>query len=113
MAIEAVADIQKAGTSAFAGGAGGMTRGTALLDFENGKDLASVDVTGQGSITTGNKPQAFFMAESSPDDAADAHILAAALASLVCGAVVEGVGFTIYGVSTFGLTGRYTVQWAY
>jgi len=91
------------------------TQGVAVLDFgATGSDLATVVVTGQTGIVAGSDIDAYFMAEASADNAADAHVMAAAMVQLVCGAIVAGTGFTIYGVShDGGVTGTLNVQWVW
>lgn len=91
------------------------SQGSATLDFgTGGTDIASVIVTGQAGITASSDVEAYLMAEASLDNDANSHIIAAAFLRLIVGAVVAGVGFTIYGVNYEGaLTGRWTIQWVW
>lgn len=92
----------------------GPPSGSATIDFADGRSVAQVDVTGQTSITPSALPIANFAAIATEDNTQDMHIVAASLASVVCGDVVAGTGFTIYAVAPQGaLRGTYKVWWRY
>lgn len=90
--------------------------GSATIDFGAfpGSNEASVAVTGQTSIATGAKCEAFFMADdTSADYTATDHKYAPTFISLTCGDVSDGVGFTIYGRSHEKMQGEWTVNWVW
>ena len=98
-----------------------MPTGTATLNFgvASAKTLdTSVVVTGQAAIVSGSKVEAYLMADTTSDHAADEHIMSVSMMDLVCGAIVAATGFTIYAnvrddISKAGLTGQFTVQWVW
>ena len=87
--------------------------GTATLDFgATPTDTASVAVTGQGGIISGSFVEAFFMRETTADNAEDEHEEAASICPLTCGNIIAGTGFTIYAhtLSALGI-GQFSVKW--
>jgi hypothetical protein len=88
--------------------------GTATLSFGNtaGSEQTSVDVTGQTNIlSSSNIIVNIITAATSTNFLED--IIYSDMA-VFAGNIIEGVGFTIYGVSRGGrLQGDYTVQWAW
>jgi len=91
-------------------------QGTATVDFGAypGSSEASVAVTGQGSIGSGSKAEAFMMGDdtSSSHTAAD-HRYGAALIGLTCGTPTAATGFTIYARALDKLQGTWTVRWVW
>ena len=85
-------------------------RGYEYVDFGKGSSLASVDVTGQTSITSTSICEAWKAGESTSD-----HTIMEVQVSdfeLSCSATRTGDGFTIYAKSNMGnLTGRYKLYW--
>lgn len=92
-----------------------MATGTAVIDFgATPTEDAFVVVTGQAGILAGSHVEAFFMRESTSDNGLDEHMEAAAVATLVCGAIVAGTGFTIYAQSIGPLgIGTFNVRWVW
>jgi hypothetical protein len=91
-------------------------QGTATIDFGAvpGSNEASVNVTGQGSILTTSKAEAFIMADNTTSDhTANDHRYAAALMGLTCGTPTLATGFTIYARSTEKLTGTFQLNWVW
>ena len=90
--------------------------GTATIDFgaAPGSNEASVSVTGQASIGTSSKAEAWVMGDdNSVDHTASDHRYFPVLASLTCGTPVAITGFTIYARSTQKLTGAWTLRWVW
>ena len=75
------------------------TQGTALLDFGAfpGASDASIAVASAG-IAAGSLVEAWLMPADTADHLADEHWVESI--KVMAGAVVAGVGFTIYGVNT-------------
>ena len=72
-------------------------------------------MTGQTGITAGAHPTATFSADdSTTDHNSNEHSAAPMFIALTCGAIVAGVGFTIYGTSVMGeMTGSWKVRWTW
>ena len=88
--------------------------GTAVINFGGGNNEASVAVTGQASIQTTSKAEAFIMADdTSTDHTAGDHRYAAALVGFSCSTPSAGVGFTIYGRCLERLSGTFTLRWVW
>lgn len=91
-------------------------QGTATINFGGGKGTneASVEVTGQASISSISKADAFVMADdtSSNHTAAD-HRYFETFASLSCGTPTTATGFTIYARSHHKLTGTWTLRYVW
>lgn len=112
MAIPALSDVVRAGTSAFATGAG-VTAGTAIVDFgAGGATDTSIAVTGQSTIVAGSKVFASALAMASADHSADEHWAEELL--VVAGNVVAGTGFTIYARGQrWPCFGKFNVAWTW
>lgn len=91
-------------------------QGVATLDFGShaGSNEASIEVTGQGTISATSKAEAYFMGDDTTTDhtAAD-HRYAPVFISLTCGTPSTATGFTIYGRSTEKMTGQWSVRWVW
>src|SRR5688572_6559141 len=76
-----------------------MPMGVAELDFGAfpGKSDASLAVTGQTSIVAGSHVEAWLVPTATVDHSADEHLVEAL--RIVAGNIVDGVGFTIYGLN--------------
>lgn len=87
--------------------------GTATLDFGSApSETASVTVTGQVWVKPTTRLTASFMRESTVDNGLDEHEEGAAMCPLSCGAIVPGVGFTIYANPMAALgSGKFTIGW--
>jgi hypothetical protein len=90
--------------------------GTATLDFGAwpGSNEASVAVTGQASILSTSKADAYVMADdTSSDHTASDHRYFETFASLSCGTPTAATGFTIHARSHHKLTGTWAVRWVW
>jgi hypothetical protein len=81
-------------------GPGGITKGTATLDFGAfpGASDTSVTVTGQTGIGSGAAVQVWLAPAATADHTADEHIVETL--NVFSGNVIAGAGFTIYGVNS-------------
>lgn len=86
------------GTNGATGAAGVGTSGTAELDFGTwpGSAHATVDVTGQATITGTSATEAWILPAATADHTADEHIVERI--AVVAGPATAGVGFTIHGI---------------
>lgn len=77
-----------------------MPTGTVALDFGAfpGASDASIVVTGQTFIGAASRVEAWLRLEASVDHSADEHLIETI--RVAAGAIVPGVGFTVYGVNT-------------
>lgn len=95
--------------------AGGLTiqNGTATLNFGSapGSSTATVNVTGQATITTSSIIRVWIQGDSTSDHNAYEHLMSNMIMSINFGNIINGTGFTIYGFSQFRLTGSFTVHW--
>jgi hypothetical protein len=75
-------------------------QGTTEVDFGSfpGKSDASIDVTGQGSITGTSLVEAWIFPATTTDHSADEHMLETI--KVFAGNISAGVGFTIYAFNT-------------
>lgn len=90
--------------------------GQAIIDFGSfpGSNEASVQVTGQASISAGSKADAYFSGDDTTSDHSESdHRYADALIGLTCGQIVAGTGFTIFATSTHAMSGTFTVRWVW
>lgn len=89
--------------------------GIATLNFgtaaQRNTDVSAA-VTGVSGIQSGSYIEAYLQGDSTADNDADSHLIASELVNLAVGAIVPGVGFTIYGFSEGGVTGNFHVRWA-
>jgi hypothetical protein len=85
--------------------------GTAILDFGSGNQIASVVVTDQSAIGSGAYVEAFMQGDSTSSHNAYEHLVVPM--KLVCSDIVNGVGFTITGVSPVKLTGKFIVHYVW
>lgn len=90
-------------------------QGTATLNFgATPSRETTVAVTGQTDILAGSHAEAFWMADTTGDNSADAHEQMADHCRLVCASVVAGTGFTIKATLMSGLaTGQFSVRWVW
>lgn len=90
--------------------------GTATIDFGAfpGSNEASVNVTGQTSILSTSKVEAYVMGDdSTADHTASDHRYFPLFASLTCGTPTAGTGFTIHARSTEKLQGTFALRWVW
>ena len=90
--------------------------GSAIVDFGAfpGSAQANVVVTGQASIVSGSKAEAWLdpTATATADHSQDEHIVIDL--DVRCAALVAGTGFTIWATSRSGLTyGQFNVSWVW
>ncbi len=100
-----------------------MPTGVATLDFGAfpGKSDASVDVTGQASITANSLVEAWVRPVATADHSDTEHMVESL--KVVAAQIVAGVGFTIFGFNAnqinepsgqgTRLYGAFTVAWAF
>jgi hypothetical protein len=88
----------------------------ATVDFGSGggTSQASVDVTGQTAILSTSVPKAWIASDATAARNSVEHRMFAAVSSVTCGTVTEGVGFTVY-VTTMALrvNGTFQVRWSW
>lgn len=110
--------VHPARTSSEADDAALGDSGVGVLDFGAlpGAPTASLNITGQSGITEASAVHAWIIAMESDDHPADEHWVAAPM--IYAGNIVDGIGFTIYGISDLiarghGVLpyGKYNVGW--
>ena len=112
--MEVLSDLIKDSVSAFApGGGGGITKGTAVIDFGSfpGSNQASVNITGQGSILSSNVANAKIRQEATLDHTINDHNYIALFTNITCSQPSDGVGFTINVTSEYQLIGTFNLDW--
>jgi hypothetical protein len=88
-------------------------KGTAVLDFgafPGGAEAATV-ITGLTGIAAGSFVYAYFADDTTADHTAADHKYAAQLVGLSTGAIVAGVGFTVWGRCLDAMQGTFTVRY--
>ena len=93
-----------------------MATGNATLDFGAfpGSSDTSVVVTGQTGITTSSFVEAWLVPTATADHSADEHVVETI--KVIAGNIVNGTGFTIYGVNTGNnsrIYGTWSVSWVW
>jgi len=93
-----------------------MATGNATLDFGAfpGSSDTSVAVTGQTGITTSSFVEAWLVPTATADHSADEHVVETI--KVIAGNIVNGTGFTIYGVNTgnnSSIYGTWSVSWVW
>lgn len=91
-----------------------MPVGEIEINFGTGGSWeAQANVTGQAAIVPSSKVEAWIQAKASADHSADEHRVDTIDAE--AGAIVNGVGFTVWAKSTGRrpLFGRWLVQWVW
>ena len=93
-----------------------MATGNATLNFGAfpGSSDTSVAVTGQTGITTSSFVEAWLVPTATADHSADEHIVETI--KVIAGNIVNGTGFTIYGVNTGDnsrIYGSWSVSWVW
>jgi hypothetical protein len=90
-------------------------KGTEVIDFGAfpGSNEASVDVTGQTSISAGSYAEAYVMDDAVGPHTQNDHRYFSLFAGLTCGQPTAGVGFTIYARSTEKMQGPFVVRWVW
>lgn len=102
--------------AALGGGGGGLTQGTATIDFGAfpGSNTASVVVSGLTGITAGNKPKAYVSANATTGDhSANDHKYFACFVGLACGDIVPATSMTIHAISTEKLQGQWSINYEF
>lgn len=84
------------GADGATGAAGVGTSGTTTIDFGSfpGAPMASVAVTGQATIASDSKTEAWILPAATSDHSADEHLVEPI--RVIAGPATAGVGFTIY-----------------
>jgi hypothetical protein len=104
------------------GGGGSVSSGTATLDFGSapGTNAVKANITGLSGITSTNRVMAWIMGnmdgsnvsgQSTADHNAYEHAFTPI--KVTAGNIVNGVGFSVYGVSELRLTGQFSFNWMY
>lgn len=93
-----------------------MATGNTTLDFGAfpGSSDTSVAVTGQTGITTSSFVEAWLVPTATADHSADEHVVETI--KVIAGNIVNGTGFTIYGVNTGNnsrIYGTWSVSWVW
>ena len=93
-----------------------MATGNATLEFGAfpGSSDTSVAVTGQTGITTSSFVEAWLVPTATADHSADEHVVETI--KVIAGNIVNGTGFTIYGVNTGNnsrIYGTWSVSWVW
>lgn len=93
-----------------------MATGNATLDFGAfpGSSDTSIAVTGQTGITTSSFVEAWLVPAATADHSADEHVVETI--KVIAGNIVNGTGFTIYGVNTGNnsrIYGSWSVSWVW
>ena len=95
------------------GGSGGSTiaTGNVLVDFGSapGTNIVTTTITGQTAIVSTSKVKAVVMLDSTATHNSYEHMIAPI--KLTCGNIVNGVGFDIYAVTDWRLTGTFNITW--
>lgn len=95
------------------GGSGGSTiaTGNVLVDFGSapGTNIVTTTITGQTAIVSTSKVKAVVMLDSTSTHNSYEHMIAPI--KLTCGNIVNGVGFDIYAVTDWRLTGTFNITW--
>ena len=78
-------------------------------------DYVTLVITDQVGIVNDPSTQveAWMMSQATTDHNEEEHQVTAGQVALTCGAVVTGVGFTIYAVSDILLDGQFWVRWVW
>ena len=98
----------EAGVNALEAGGGGGGNGTsATLDFGTNDTTASVTLTGLAWVAVGTKFTASLAGNTAHHTAEEAALQGITLS---VGAVVAGVGFTVYGVAPSSVVGTVSVH---
>jgi hypothetical protein len=91
----------------------GVTKGTAVIDFGAfpGANEATVAVTGQGTIGTGNVATASIRRATTADHSVNDHDYAALLLSLACAVPTAATGFDIVARCAEKMQGTFNINW--
>lgn len=89
------------------------TRGSAVIDFGAGNQLAQVTVTGQTNISATSKVIPYVMADVSSDNNEDSHLLMSSITVFTVpkSSIVVGTSFIIKAFSDQFLYGTYIINW--
>ena len=91
-------------------------QGTVTIDFGAfpGSNEASIAVTGQTSILSTSKAEAYIMGDDATSDhTASDHRYLTTMIGLTCGTPTLATGFTIYARSTEKLQGTFALRWVW
>jgi hypothetical protein len=101
------------GTWAAPGGGGGSTAtGSAVLDFGAAPGTNTVEAVVSTAIPAGASVRAWFQSEGNADHNEIEHrLIFPSRVGLTCGAITDGVGFTVYAETELRLTGDVTCRW--
>jgi hypothetical protein len=106
-------NLKKALVSDFAGGGGGVTGGSATIDFgaAPGDATASVAVTGQAGILSGSRIRAWVQGSTADFNEYEHSRLLPLMVGVGVSDVVAGTGFTIHASVDGRLSGTIAIKW--
>src|SRR6266404_2606069 len=89
-----------------------VNQGSATIDFGTGALDAKIAVTGQGTIASGSRVQAWLSGLATTNNLADAGF--AEDIAIFAGDIIAGTGFTVYAFCRSGRAfGQYVVNWSW
>lgn len=107
--------LKKALASDLAGGGGGggsTATGSAVLDFGATPGTNTAEIVVATAIPAGASVRAWFQSEGNADHNEIEHrLIFPSRVGLTCGAITDGVGFTVYAETELRLTGDVTCRW--
>jgi len=89
--------------------------GSGVIDFGAfpGSNEATLVITGESSILSGSRTDAWIVATATSDHTINDHAYAKCLVQLSTGTVVAGTGFTINARCLEKMQGTFNIQWAW
>ena len=103
-------------TSQAANASGGLTYGTATINFgaAPGTNYVTVNVTGQTDIASGSNVWAWvYGGDSTATHNSFEHTILPLWVNINTSAIIAGTGFTINAFTELRLTGTLSVRWAW
>jgi hypothetical protein len=92
--------------------AGSSANGSAVLDFGAAPGTNTVETVVTTAIPAGASVRAWFQSEGNADHNEIEHrLIFPSRVGLTCGAITDGVGFTVYAETELRLTGDVTCRW--
>ena len=100
------------GYSTPAGGGGATANGSAIIDFGAAPGTNTAEAIVTTAIPVGAVVRAWFQSEGNADHNEIEHrLIFPSRVGLTCGAIVDGVSFTIYAETELRLTGDVSCRW--
>jgi hypothetical protein len=89
-----------------------IATGSAVLDFGAAPGTNTVETVVSTAIPAGASVRAWFQSEGNADHNEIEHrLIFPSRVGLTCGAITDGVGFTVYAETELRLTGDVTCRW--